>query len=481
MSDEDCKAFVELDTENVVVCVTHDPPVRNHKKWFPAGSDRGQLFPVTDGNRVDFFTEGAKLFQQMGNDLDLVAAGTNGEVLMANFEFSLDHALGSKTIRQHLAALNAANVQVRALLNQHFEISVPGKTFAFKNSNQPEVDAIDALSTGEAIHDGKLPALGGHHQKLLCLRTSVPDETFVFGYTGGFDPNPPREQASWLDCHCRIDGPAAHDLHNTFVERWNDQASSAKKTPLATTSGSFANDPKRDKTVQIVHTYANLTTDTYGFAPSGVRTLHDLLVNAIDLSKRFIYMEDQYLVSEEISQLLAQRLPILKALVIFVTSSASANASISQANRRRKLFIDRLTAVDAKKVIVCQPKIASHYVHSKCWIFDDELAVIGTANCNRRGYTHDSEVAAAIADENKAGDRLIFAHALRMNLWAKHLDIGVNAVRDPIAAAALWRRPGNTRVQPYDPNAETDGPHKDLGTFALRDAFWDTVIDPDGS
>ena len=167
--------------------------------------------------------------------------------------------------------------------------------------------------------------------------------------------------------------------------------------------------------------------------------------------------------------------------MIFVTSSQSANASISQANRRRKLFLDPIMAVDAKKVTVCQPKIPTHYVHSKCWIFDDELAVIGSANCNRRGYTHDSEVAAAISDANTNGNRLIFAHELRMTLWAKHLAVGVNAVRDPIAAAPLWRLPANTRVQPYDPNVGVDGPHPTLGGAALTDAFWDRVVDPDGS
>lgn len=43
------------------------------------------------------------------------------------------------------------------------------------------------------------------------------------------------------------------------------------------------------------------------------------------------------------------------------------------------------------------------YVHPKCWVFDDELAVIGSANCNRRRWEHDSEIGAFVFD-----DRVLF-------------------------------------------------------------------------
>jgi phosphatidylserine/phosphatidylglycerophosphate/cardiolipin synthase-like enzyme len=50
-------------------------------------------------------------------------------------------------------------------------------------------------------------------------------------------------------------------------------------------------------------------------------------------------------------------------------------------------------------------------------MIDDELAVIGSANCNRRGYEHDSEVNAFVFDDaipiGPGG--LTFAQGLRMN------------------------------------------------------------------
>jgi phosphatidylserine/phosphatidylglycerophosphate/cardiolipin synthase-like enzyme len=64
------------------------------------------------------------------------------------------------------------------------------------------------------------------------------------------------------------------------------------------------------------------------------------------------------------------------------------------------------------------------YIHSKTWIFDDELAIIGSANCNRRSWEHDSEVAAVILDTRKVDGGATFAQALRMKLWAGHLGTG---------------------------------------------------------
>src|SRR5205085_630542 len=38
------------------------------------------------------------------------------------------------------------------------------------------------------------------------------------------------------------------------------------------------------------------------------------------------------------------------------------------------------------------------YVHSKVWIVDDICAKIGSANCNLRSYTHDSEMDIVMLD-----------------------------------------------------------------------------------
>jgi hypothetical protein len=69
------------------------------------------------------------------------------------------------------------------------------------------------------------------------------------------------------------------------------------------------------------------------------------------------------------------------------------------------------------------------YVHAKTMMVDDELSIIGSANCNRRGWESDTEVAAAIAGDADASGRL-FAGRIRQRLWAEHLGVATSVVED---------------------------------------------------
>src|SRR5208337_1953172 len=56
------------------------------------------------------------------------------------------------------------------------------------------------------------------------------------------------------------------------------------------------------------------------------------------------------------------------------------------------------------------------YVHSKTWIFDDEFLISGSANCNRRGYSHDSELDFAVCSPTTD-----FVKQTRIRLWRRRL------------------------------------------------------------
>lgn len=159
-----------------------------------------------------------------------------------------------------------------------------------------------------------------------------------------------------------------------------------------------------------------------------------------------------------------------------ICNTDSINNELFQAWRRRKDFVKDLQS-DTKRVSVCQLK--SQFVHSKTWIFDDKLAIVGSANVNRRGFTHDSEQGAVIFDSN-VKKRWFFAHELRMNLWAKHLQKRPIDMHDPIAASVHWFPPVG-RVRRYDADERVDAADPTIGNIILSDQAWDTVIDPDGS
>jgi len=258
--------------------------------------------------------------------------------------------------------------------------------------------------------------------------------------------------------------------------------------------------------VRIGRTYANTDSDVpiwpfpghslygpggpYRFAPKGERTVEEAVLHAISRATKFIYIEDQYLFCMKISDALKNALPNIKKLIILITDSGNAADQV-QTCQRRKDFIDNLTGgvqPPTGKVIVCQNKPGSPrvpFVHSKTFIFDDRFAIVGSANLNRRGYTHDSEQNAGIHHANTA-KRFYFAHELRMHLWAKLLEKKkpIDLV-DPIASSVHWTNPiGNIityTVNQKDPQTGNTFWDKVQTLRPFPDLIWDNGIDPDGS
>jgi phosphatidylserine/phosphatidylglycerophosphate/cardiolipin synthase-like enzyme len=93
------------------------------------------------------------------------------------------------------------------------------------------------------------------------------------------------------------------------------------------------------------------------------------------------------------------------------------------------------------------------YVHAKLAVVDDVWALVGSANLNRRSWTHDSEVACAVVDgqldrrppvdPGGLGDGArVFARELRLRLWREHLgraDGDDADLLDPVAGFETWR------------------------------------------
>jgi phosphatidylserine/phosphatidylglycerophosphate/cardiolipin synthase-like enzyme len=63
------------------------------------------------------------------------------------------------------------------------------------------------------------------------------------------------------------------------------------------------------------------------------------------------------------------------------------------------------------------------YVHTKSWIIDDKLAVVGSANYWQPSMQSESEFSVAIASTvpTKAFPGVPFAHGLRISLWERLL------------------------------------------------------------
>ncbi len=499
----------------------HDPKVVEKDRWFDTSAD---MPPVRAGNEAAYLIRGGETFDAMveairlaGMSSDMSGLTHRGCVYLLGWSFDHKFTLpvdGGVTMETLLNDVSAKGVEVRAMLWANSKGSGEPVT-------TPQVKFINGLPTGRAIMDQKTSILvsvpldtipqtlfvtrnGSHHQKVLVTNGAkgliafcggvdiFVDRVDDFGHKG--DDGTPLPICGLHDVHCRIRGPAAHDLLTLFADRWHDYLGyddgdrdrdayqPSPPNPAKDALGAEHTsrpDAVGNQYVQIGYTFPR---DLYQFAPTGRRSARKAILKAIDSARDFIYMEDQYLLNLDAADALAAVLarPTFRHLIIVIPDDNAIDEEfLGQASFHRAKFVKRLLSGAGKEKahIFC----ADRYTHAKMYIVDDRLAIIGSANCNRRGWEHDSEVVATIFDESS--DEVPawhFAHRLRVRLWADHLNIGQQAnaplpmpwdpngavrplrpfnddgefseLADGIASAAHWlKRPPKARVREYVP------------------------------
>lgn len=464
--------------EMIAISSAQRPPTVTSDRWKPAiGGAK-----VRSGNQVEFLIDGRQTFEAMVRAIK-TATGSQHYIYLLGWwltsSFPLIPGDPNSTISRLFAAATQRGVQIRVMLWDQF-----------RTQNSPEVRQINALRKGGAILDNETLNFGSHHQKVLVVKGSQG----LISFCGGVDINPDRIFASsgsksgssggqgtpLHDVHSQIRGPAAHDLLNVFVQRWFAHPEHTKidatkgallglREPIPTAIGNH--------NVRIARTF-NLITAT---KCQKARSVRNVMIGAIRAARKFIYIEDQYLVSIEAAAELKKALPNIQHLTVVIPHSSISD--MPQVWARRKAVIDLLkSGPHAHKVRVfylVNPTTGGFgpftYIHAKMWVIDDELAVIGSANCNRRGWSHDSEVIAAIYDaSSNEPPRSSLAQRLRMTLWARHLNVPLSAVRDGVASDSLWLKPpAGAWVKPYNQNSGKDPvKHKLIS--------WDSLVDPSG-
>jgi phosphatidylserine/phosphatidylglycerophosphate/cardiolipin synthase-like enzyme len=138
---------------------------------------------------------------------------------------------------------------------------------------------------------------GFYHTKFAVVKAGAER----YGYAGGIDINPNRlddvrhlGRGPYHDVHARVRGKAVRDVELTFAERWSRDGGTTGLAFDAAAAGELA-DAGTD-VVQVARTYFKAADSSreLDFAPTGDRTIHDTLIQAISAAKEFIYIEDQY-------------------------------------------------------------------------------------------------------------------------------------------------------------------------------------------
>jgi phosphatidylserine/phosphatidylglycerophosphate/cardiolipin synthase-like enzyme len=307
-----------------------------------------------------------------------------------------------------------------------------------------------------------------------------------------------------------------------FRERWNDPHSLDLHTPIARirdalTHADLVADPLPEQppdpdvagpcAVQVLRTYPSIRPG-YPFAPKGERSVARGYAKALRRARRLVYLQDQYMWSPHIARLLAAALrhqPELH-IVIVVPRHPDVDGRFAlppnQVGRLEALAVCRQAAPDRIHVFDLENHAGNPvYVHAKVAVIDDVWAACGSANLNRRSWSHDSELTVSVIDGDRdervpadpagLGDGARrFARNLRLELMREHLDRapGDDAdLVDPEAAVAAmeaaadgldaWsggtpRPPGRLR-------------HHEPERLGLATKLWATpayrlVYDPDG-
>ena len=493
------------------------PVGRAPETWFPR-----HLAP-RPGNEVIPYIYGSCLFQDMAAALQ-TASTNDHRIYILGWEGEKGTELTpGKTLENYLTNTPA---QIRAMFWDGILLQpVPAVKIKSDQTSIWLSDFINGLPNGASIMDSRHAQPATHHQKLLVVQGSQGMIAFI----GGMDITKNRAEVHpqdkgwpWHDVHVRITGPAAADCRNVFQERWSDHPQSAsldrklgvpgreafpppavtQAVPTVTIPPQGSKPPLRG--VRIGRTYPRLKKSgggtNFSFDPQdqGIYTAWDLVEHGIRTTKRFIYLEDQYMVSRMARQLLIDKLkqPDFKFLLILMNNSGAAAADykflISERNRFREELkaIDRLGSKWGIYILKDAPdpdrrKWAGTYMHSKTWIFDDEFAIVGSANCENRGYTLNTEAVAGIADDVKvSASGLGFARQLRIALWHKHLGVPHTQVQDWKKGLSLWAKPPVSAMIQKSVALEPD---PDLGGKFFPDEnekkniewIWTTFCDPD--
>ena len=143
---------------------------------------------------------------------------------------------------------------------------------------------------------------------------------------------------------------------------------------------------------------------------------------AVNQARHLIYIEDQYLWSPEVAAMFAialqrnSELQLIAVLPRFPDQDGRISKPPNLLGRERAIATLRKAAPGRVAFYGLEsPDGVPVYVHAKVCIIDDQWASVGSDNFNRRSWTHDSELSAAVYD-------LGYARALRLDLAREHLD-----------------------------------------------------------
>lgn len=417
-----------------LLCAHHARRLRR-LGWGSVFSDAGGWWsprrPVREGNQVDVLVDGHEVLPAIAEAISSARRSIHLAGWCASPDFRLTREPGAPTLRELLASA-AERVPVRVLLWAGPPVPMFEPTRKRVRAAQAEFMRDSAVS---CVIDARERTLHCHHEKIVVVDDSVAfvggmDLTAVEGDRHDTPDHPPRHPLGWHDIGTRLRGPIVADVAEHFRERWQEVAGEELPPPEVPEAAGTSS-------AQLVRT---IPERTYEFAPRGEFSLLDSYLRALRSATRLVYLENQFLWSPEVTEILIDKLrrpPDPRFRVVLVLPRKPSNGADTTRGQLGRL----IDADDGGRRLVAAT-LASHdgetsssvYVHAKLAIVDDRWLSVGSANLNEHSLFNDTEV-------NLVTDDAALARRTRLRLWSEHLQrpVGEVAGEPEDVVDRLWR------------------------------------------
>lgn len=323
----------------------------------------------------------------------------------------------------------------------------------------------------------------------------------------------------WHDISMQVIGQPARDLTRHFVQRWNyilRQRKPTRPTPFLLPPPDF--NPADLEALGLDGTCEVQLLRSAGPWSLGTpnKTEHSIMnayVKMIEESEHFVYMENQFFISScetegatvynKIGDALVERIAraakndeAWRAIIVIPLMPGFQNTVEQEGGTSVRLIMQyqfrsicrgdssifgRLRALGIEPEdfiqfyslrqwgrIGPQQTLTTEqlYIHAKCIVVDDRIALIGSANINERSMlgNRDSEVAAVVRDTDMLWSRMNgqpyrvgrFAHTLRMRLMREHLGLDVDKIMEDAQAMESEHHKVAGKTSVRRPNSEGD-------------------------
>jgi phosphatidylserine/phosphatidylglycerophosphate/cardiolipin synthase-like enzyme len=385
-------------------------------------------YPARAGNRVELLVDGLPAFRRLCQAIDAARHG-----VWATITFlwsSLEMPDGRGPVLAVLERAARRGVDVRLLFWRPDNETANLRRNAFWGSRE-HLEQLRARHPNLSVRWDRAPPGYCQHQKSWVIDAGEDGQS---AFVGGLNLNPHSlaspghagenhggenngGESQNHDMYVELTGPSVADVHDNFVQRWND---ASERSAADGTCGPRGGAALR-RAVRLPPEAGPVLVQIQRTVPGGEQTILAQSLAALRAARQAIYIENQYLeVAEIVSELeAALRRGVEVVLVLPAVPELGRNAY--DAPDRRRFFearanlgrFDNFTlaglagrTADGRRVPV--------YVHSKLMIVDDEWATVGSCNLHRFSLFGNGELNAAIWCRKTAT-------AFRVALLGEHL------------------------------------------------------------